>query len=73
MVTASGATLNYSYDGLKRLEKTTLKSGDSSFPPSSFSFLFRRKEKQKEAKRKEKPDKSIKKKRQFRFFSLKNK
>lgn len=29
------------------------------FYPSSFSFLFRRKEKQKEAKRKEKPDKSI--------------
>ena len=27
---------------------------------TSFSFLFRRKEKQKEAKRKEKPDKKIK-------------
>ena len=30
------------------------------FYPSSFSFLFRRKEKQKEAKRKEKPDENLK-------------
>ena len=38
MVTASGATLNYSYDGLKRLEKTTLKSGDSTLLETRYAY-----------------------------------